>query len=54
MRTEVTSAAVTDTPERLALLALAEADVRSAGRIGTLTTAAGDTWRSPSSSPPSG
>ena len=43
MRTEVTSAAVTDTPERLALLALAEADVRSAGRIGTLTTAPGDT-----------
>ena len=30
MRTEVTSVAVTDTPERLALLALAEDDVRSA------------------------
>ena len=42
MRTEVTSVVVTDTPERLALLALAEDDVRSAGRIGTLTMVPGD------------
>jgi valyl-tRNA synthetase len=42
MRTEVTSVVVTDTPERLALLALAEADVRSAGRIGTLTMVPGE------------
>ena len=42
MRTEVTSVTVTDTPERLALLALAEADVRSAGRIAALTTEPGD------------
>jgi valyl-tRNA synthetase len=42
MRTEVTSVVVTDTPERLALLALAEDDVRSAGRIGTLTMVPGE------------
>ena len=36
MRTEVTAVVVTDTPERLALLALAADDVRSAGRIATL------------------
>jgi valyl-tRNA synthetase len=38
MRSEVTSVTVTDTPERLALLALAADDVRSAGRIASLTT----------------
>ncbi len=42
MRTDVTSVTVTDTPERLSLLALAEADVRSAGRIESLTTEPGD------------
>jgi valyl-tRNA synthetase len=42
MRTEVTSTVVADTPERLALLALAADDVRSAGRIEALTTAPGD------------
>ncbi|MDD9369188.1 MAG: valine--tRNA ligase [Acidimicrobiales bacterium] len=43
MRTEVTAAVVTDTPDRLALLALGADDVRSAGRIDALTTEAGDT-----------
>jgi valyl-tRNA synthetase len=38
MRSEVTSVTVTDTPERLALLALAADDVRSAGRIASLAT----------------
>ncbi|MBN2622604.1 MAG: class I tRNA ligase family protein, partial [Acidimicrobiales bacterium] len=43
MRTEVTAAVVRDTPERLALLALAADDVRSAGRIDALATeGAGD------------
>jgi valyl-tRNA synthetase len=42
MRTEVAAAVVVDTPERLALLALAAEDVRSAGRIDSLTTEAGD------------
>jgi valyl-tRNA synthetase len=42
MRTEVAAAVVADTPERLALLALAAEDVRSAGRIDSLTTEAGD------------
>ncbi|HEX6417293.1 MAG TPA: hypothetical protein VFZ77_02310, partial [Acidimicrobiales bacterium] len=42
MRTEVAAAVVVDTPERLALLALAADDVRSAGRIDALTTEAGD------------
>jgi valyl-tRNA synthetase len=41
MRTEVTAAVVTDTPDRLALLSLAADDVRSAGRIDALTTEAG-------------
>jgi valyl-tRNA synthetase len=44
MRSEVTAAVVADTPERLALLALAADDVRSAGRIDALTTEAGDTF----------
>ncbi len=43
MRTEVTSTVVADTQERLALLALAADDVRSAGRIESLTTEPGDT-----------
>jgi valyl-tRNA synthetase len=38
MRTDVTSVTVTDTTERLALLALAADDVRSAGRIAELST----------------
>jgi len=42
MRTEVTAAVVTDTPDRLALLALAAEDVRAAGRIDALSTQAGD------------
>jgi valyl-tRNA synthetase len=42
MRTDVLTATVADTPDRLALLALAEADVRSAGRIATLATAEGE------------
>jgi valyl-tRNA synthetase len=44
MRTDVTAALVTDTPDRLALLALGADDVRSAGRIDALTTEAGDTF----------
>jgi valyl-tRNA synthetase len=44
MRTDVVSAAVTDTPARLALLAPAADDVCSAGRIGALTTADGDAF----------
>ena len=43
MRTEVSAAVVADTPDRLALLALAADDVRSAGRIDALTTEPGDT-----------
>jgi valyl-tRNA synthetase len=42
MRAEVATATVTDTPERLALLALASDDVRSAGRIAALRTVEGD------------
>jgi valyl-tRNA synthetase len=42
MRTDVTAATVTDTLERLALLALAADDVRSAGRIVSLTTVEGE------------
>ena len=38
MRTDVTSVTVSDTPERLALLALAADDVRSAGRVAELST----------------
>jgi valyl-tRNA synthetase len=44
MRTDVVSAAVTDTPARLSLLALAADDVCSAGRIAALTTADGDAF----------
>jgi valyl-tRNA synthetase len=44
MRADVAAATVTDTPERLALLALAADDVRSAGSIATLVTEAGDTF----------
>jgi valyl-tRNA synthetase len=44
MRTDVASVTVTDTPDRLALLALAAADVCSAGRIGDLSTAGGDAF----------
>jgi valyl-tRNA synthetase len=42
MRTDVAAATVTDTAERLALLALAVDDVRSAGRIAVLHTVEGD------------
>ncbi|HLM64724.1 MAG TPA: valine--tRNA ligase [Acidimicrobiales bacterium] len=42
MRTEVVRATVTDTPDRLALLALAADDVRSAGRVAELVTVEGD------------
>jgi valyl-tRNA synthetase len=43
MKTAVTAATVTDTPERLARLALVEADVRSAGVVpGPLATAEGE------------
>ena len=42
MRTAVTRATVTDTAERLALLALVEADVRAAGHIEELRTEVGD------------
>ena len=41
MRAPVTSVTVTDTPDRLALMRLAVADVRSAGHIGTLEMAEG-------------
>ncbi|HLM29196.1 MAG TPA: valine--tRNA ligase [Acidimicrobiales bacterium] len=44
MRTDVVSAAVTDTPGRLSLLDLAADDVCSAGRIAALTTADGDAF----------
>jgi valyl-tRNA synthetase len=44
MRTDVASVTVTDTPDRLALLALAVADVCSAGRIGDLSTEGGDAF----------
>jgi valyl-tRNA synthetase len=43
MRTDVVTATVIDTAPRLALLDLVAADVRSAGRIGDLRTAVGDT-----------
>ena len=42
MRAEVRRAVVTDTPERLAALRLAAADVREAGRIAELVLEAGD------------
>jgi hypothetical protein len=42
MRTDVTSATVIDTADRLALLALATDDVRSAGHIASLTTVEGE------------
>jgi valyl-tRNA synthetase len=42
MRSEVTAALVTDTPDRLDLLALAADDVRSAGRIDALSTESGE------------
>jgi valyl-tRNA synthetase len=42
MRTEVIATVVTDTPDRLTMLALAEDDLRSAGRIDSLTTEPGD------------
>jgi valyl-tRNA synthetase len=41
MRTAVTRATVTDTAERLAWLALVEADVRAAGHIAELPTQVG-------------
>jgi valyl-tRNA synthetase len=41
MSSDVAEVVVTDTPERLALLDLAADDVRSAGHIASLTTAAG-------------
>jgi valyl-tRNA synthetase len=44
MRTDVASVTVTDTPDRLALLALAADDVCSAGRIGDLSTQGGDAF----------
>ena len=43
MRADVAVATVTDTAPRLALLALAESDVRSAGRIAELRTVVGET-----------
>jgi valyl-tRNA synthetase len=42
MRADIAAATVTDTPERLALLALAADDVRSAGRIASLATEPGE------------
>jgi valyl-tRNA synthetase len=42
MRADVAAATVTDTAPRLALLALAASDVRSAGRIADLRTVEGD------------
>jgi len=42
MRTDVTLATVTDSPARLALLALAAADLRGAGRIAELRLVEGD------------
>jgi valyl-tRNA synthetase len=42
MRADVTSARVTDTPDRLALVARAADDLRSAGRIETLDLVEGD------------
>lgn len=44
MRTAVTSAVVSDTPERLALLASIEGDVRAAGVVTDLTTQPGDAF----------
>jgi valyl-tRNA synthetase len=44
MRTPVASVTVTDTADRLALLALAAADVRSAGNVASLETVEGDTF----------
>ncbi|HUF32001.1 MAG TPA: valine--tRNA ligase [Acidimicrobiales bacterium] len=43
LRTDVTSAVVTDAPERIAALRRAEADVREAGRIADLSMVEGDT-----------
>jgi valyl-tRNA synthetase len=43
MRAPVASLTVTDTPDRLALLGRAEADVRSAGNVASLDTIAGGT-----------
>ena len=42
MRAPVASVIVTDTADRLALLALAAADVRSAGNVASLETVEGD------------
>jgi valyl-tRNA synthetase len=44
MRAPVASVTVTDTPDRLALLAPAEADVRSAGNVASLETIEGETF----------
>jgi valyl-tRNA synthetase len=44
MRTPVTSVTVTDAPARLALLALAEADVRSAGNVAELRMVDGQSF----------
>jgi valyl-tRNA synthetase len=44
MASDVASVVVTDTPERLARLALAVDDVRGAGRIAELTTTEGETF----------
>ncbi len=44
MRAEVTHVTVTDTPERLAALDRVNADVRGAGSIAALDTAAGDSF----------
>jgi valyl-tRNA synthetase len=42
MRAEIARATVTDTDERLAALALIEGDIREAGKIAELVTAAGE------------
>ncbi|HET6662617.1 MAG TPA: valine--tRNA ligase, partial [Acidimicrobiales bacterium] len=44
MRAPVASVTVTDTADRLALLALAAADVRSAGNVASLETIEGETF----------
>jgi hypothetical protein len=44
MRTPVASVTVTDTADRLALLALAAADVRSAGNVASLEMVEGDAF----------
>jgi valyl-tRNA synthetase len=44
MRAPVASVTVTDTADRLALLALAAADVRSAGNVASLDTVEGDAF----------